>query len=420
MTELTDTHNLALLGSALAIGLLIGLERGWKARGDKEGSRIAGLRTYGLVGLLGGASGMLAPKIGTLSFGLIFLGFASATIVAYAMQRANDNDISITSLVATLLTFVLGAMCSFNMVSIAAPGAVVAVLILGMKEELHGWLQRLERKELFAVLKLALISIVLLPVLPDQGYGPWHSLNPYEIWLMVVLIASISFVGYITMKIAGPGKGVVFTALAAGLASSTALTLQYANLARSNSNLTRLLSIGVLLACGTMFPRMLLVASLVNPNMFDRLAPPLLSMTTILWGACIFFWHRRERQTIEATKLSNPLELKPALFFGALLALIILLGKATVAWLGHSGIFVLATLSGIADVDPINITLSKMSLNELSIDIAILGIVLAATSNTLLKGILAFSIGGSGIGLRVMIPLFIAAVFGILSAWMLR
>jgi len=416
-SSLSSTHQLALLGSALVIGLLIGLERGWKNRGDKEGSRIAGLRTYALVGLLGGSTGMIAPQIGTLSFGLVFIGFASATVVAYAMQRSHNSDISITSLVATLLTFLLGAMCTLNRVEIAAPAAVVAVLILGMKDELHGWLQRLERKELFAVLKLALISIVLLPVLPDRGYGPWAALNPHEIWLMVVLIASISFIGYLTMKIAGPGKGVVFTALAAGLASSTALTLQYANLARNNQNLSRLLSIGILLACGTMFPRMLLVASLVNPALLEPLATPMLGMTTILWGACLFYWHRREAQSVEETKLSNPLELKPALFFGALLALIILLGKATVAWAGHSGILVLAALSGIADVDPINLTLSKMSLNEIGIDIAILGIVIASICNTLLKSILAFSIGGRAIGWRVMIPLFIAALVGVFGAW---
>jgi len=417
MTNSSDTHLLALLGSALVIGLLIGLERGWKTRSNKEGSRIAGLRTYGLVGLLGGATGMISPKIGTLSFGLIFLGFASAAIVAYALQRATNSDISITSLVATLLTFILGAMCTFDMVAYAAPAAVVAVLILGMKEELHGWLERLEKKELFAVLKLALISIVLLPVLPDKGYGPWQALNPYEIWLMVVLIAGISFAGYITMKMAGPGKGVVFTALAAGLASSTALTLQYSNLARSNANLTRLLSIGILLACGTMFPRMLFVATLINPDLFEQLAAPMLGMTTILWGACLFYWQRRETQPIEVTNLNNPVEFKPALFFGLLLALIILLGKATVAWAGHSGILVLAVLSGIADVDPINLTLAKMSLDEIGAGIAILGIVVAATSNTLLKGILAFSIGGRAIGIRVMIPLFFAALIGVLGAW---
>ena len=417
MTTISEPHQLALLGSALAIGLLIGLERGWKTRSDKEGTRIAGLRTYGLVGLLGGTSGIISPIIGTLSFGLVFLGFASATIVAYALQRSTNSDISITSLVATLLTFVLGAMCTLNMVGLAAPSAVVAVLILGMKDELHSWLQRIERKELFAVLKLALISIVMLPVLPDQGYGPWQALNPHEIWLMVVLIASISFIGYLTMKMAGPGKGVVFTALAAGLASSTALTMQYANMARYNSDMTRLLSIGILLACGTMFPRMLLVASLINSQLFERLAPPMLGMTAILWGACLFYWQRREKQPIEAAKLSNPVELKPALFFGLLLAFIILLGKATVAWVGHSGVLVLAALSGIADVDPINLTLAKMSTQEITISIAIMGIVIAATSNTFLKGILAFSIGGRGIGLRVMIPLFIAALFGVLGAW---
>lgn len=420
MIEGSVTEQLAVLGSALAIGLLIGMERGWKAREEREGARIAGLRTFGLIGLLGGGTGMLAAQWGVALFGMVFLGVAAAFIVAYALQRQRGGDISITSLVAAMLTFVLGGMATSGHVAVAAPAAVVAVVLLGWKEELHGWLKKLEKGELYAVLQLLLISVVLLPVLPNRGFGPWQALNPYEIWWMVVLIAGISFVGYFTMKIAGPGKGIVLTALAAGLATSTALTLQYANLARRQQELTGLLAVGILLACGTMFPRMLLVASLVNPDLFSVLVLPLGLMTALTWGSALLYWHRQAAQpALEVAKVSNPLELKPALYFGLLLALIILLGKAIMHWLGHPALYVLAAVSGIADVDPINLTLAKLSLQEISLKVAVTGIVLAASINTLLKGLLATSVGGAGLGKRLLIPMLVVAVSGLFSVWLL-
>jgi uncharacterized membrane protein (DUF4010 family) len=199
VNDFADAEKIALLGSALAIGLLIGIERGWKSREAKEGERVAGLRTYGLTGLLGGCAGLLSQYLGAIVFGLVFLGFAGAVTVAYVMQRRAKGDASITSIISILLTFLLGALATLGHVNLAASAAVITALLLRFKEVLHGWLRRLEVHELHAALQLLLISIVLLPILPDQGYGPWQVFNPYETWWMVVLIASISFVGYFTM-----------------------------------------------------------------------------------------------------------------------------------------------------------------------------------------------------------------------------
>lgn len=417
MNGFADAEQIMLLGIALAIGLLIGIERGWRLRDVKEGERIAGLRTYGLIGLLGGVSGLFSQYLGVPAFGFIFVGFTIAVTVSYAMQWKSRSDSSITSLISMLLTFLLGALAAMEHVNLAASSAVIVAIILRFKDVLHGWLKQLEKQELHAALQLLLISIVLLPVLPDKGYGPWEALNPYEIWWMVVLIAGISFVGYFTMKIAGEGKGVLLTAVAGGLASSTALTLHYARLSQTNQNMKNLLAAGILIACGTMFPRVVLVASLINPALFNVLVLPMLVMTLMTLGSAVIIWHKRaERSPEKMTKLSNPLELKAALFFGMILVIVILLSKAAVFFFGESVIYLLAAVSGIADVDSINLTLSGMSSEDLSLNVAVMGIVIASCSNTLVKAMLAVFIGGRSMGGRVLLPLMIAAASGLIVA----
>jgi len=415
-----DAEQIALMGIALAIGLLIGVERGWKFREAKEGERIAGLRTYGLTGLLGGGAGLLSQYLSTTVFGFVFLGFTITVTVAYAMRRNINEDASITSLITMLLTFVLGALATLEHVNLAASIAVVTVMLLRYKDVLHGWLKKLEKKELHAALQLLLISIVLLPILPDRGYGPWQALNPYEIWWMVVLISAISFSGYFAMKLAGPSRGVILTALAAGMASSTALTLHYARLSQKHENMKNLLAAGILLACGTMFPRVVLVSSLINPALFSQLAVPMSIMTVVVLLSSLVIWHSKgDKAPSELTHLINPLEMKSALFFGALLVLVILLGKVAIDYFGEAGIYILAMVSGIADVDPINLTLSRMSTVDLSLNLAVLGIVIAASSNTLVKALLATFIGGPGLGMRVFLPLLAASAVGLTTAWLI-
>ena len=417
MNDFADAEQITLLGIALAIGLLIGIERGWKSRQVKEGGRIAGLRTHGLTGLLGGVAGVLSQYLGVMTFGFVFLGFTAAVTVAYVVQQRVSGDVSITSLITMLLTFMLGALVALDHVNLAASTAVVMVILLRYKDVLHRWLQKLEEHELRAALQLLLISIVVLPILPDRGYGPWQALNPYEIWWMVVLIASISFIGYLSMKIAGPGKGVILTSLAAGMASSTALTLHYARLSKQQKNMQGLLATGILLACGTMFPRVLLISSLINPALFNQLITPMAVMTLLILISAAIVWHRNsDPAPSELTDLKNPLELKPAFIFSGLLILIILLGKTAIHFFGDTGLYILAGVSGIADVDPINLTLSRMSKVDLSLDVAVLGIVIATSSNTMVKAVLASFVGDHAIRASVFLPLLMAAIAGLITA----
>ena len=408
------------LSVALAIGLLIGIERGWKERQAGEGGRVAGVRTYGLIGLLGGGSALLAEHLGPLAMGLALVGCAGMLTAAYVVNLHRGNeDVGITSLVAGLLTFVLGALAAVGEVSIAAASAVVTTLLLGYKPLIHRWVGAMEGTELRAGIKLLLISVVLLPILPNQGYGPWQALNPYVIWWMVVLIAAISFVGYFAVKIGGARRGVVFTGLFGGLASSTAVTLHFSRMARRDAAMAPILATGILLACGTMFPRMLLIASIFNPDLFAPMVVPAAVMALLVYLPAVLYWRSQmHRKTDTNSPLRNPLDLKTALSFGLLLALVMLLGAVLQDRFGESGVLALAAASGVADVDAITLSLARMSEGDLALRVAVMGVVIAASVNSLTKGGMATVIGGQDIGLRVGLPLLASAIGGLVSAWL--
>jgi uncharacterized membrane protein (DUF4010 family) len=416
-----EQQTLYYLSVALAIGLLIGIERGWKTREAPEGQRVAGVRTYGLIGLLGGSAALLAQPLGPLLMGLMFLGLAGSLTAVYVVNLGQDeDDVGITSLVASLLTFVFGALAGLGEVTIASASAVITTLLLGYKPLLHEWVSAMKGRELRAGLKLLLISVVLLPILPNQGYGPWQALNPYEIWLMVVLVAAISFVGYFAIKIGGTNKGTLFTGLFGGLASSTALTLHFSRLARSDAAMSAMLATGILLACGTMLPRMFLLVGILNVQLLPSLLLPALIMALLIYGPALFYWWSQRSQKKEVqSSLSNPLEIKTALYFGALLALVMLLGRALQAWQGDAGVLMLATVSGVADVDAITLSLARMSQEEITSRVAVTGIIIGAAVNSLVKAAMSFFIGGGQIGLRVSVPLLVSAVIGLLASWFL-
>ncbi|MBM3541337.1 MAG: MgtC/SapB family protein, partial [Alphaproteobacteria bacterium] len=221
---MTDIETIGRLGLALALGILVGIERGWHAREEPEGSRVAGVRSFALSGLLGGLAGSLAEDMGEALLAAMFLAHAGVMILFRLRATAASHDYGSTTTVAALVTFALGALAVRGPMEAAAAGAVLTALLLGIKPVLHGWLARLEYAELMATLKLLAMSVVLLPVLPDRGFGPWQALNPYELWWMVVLVASLSYVGYFAAEMAGPRRGAVLAALAGGLVSSTAVT----------------------------------------------------------------------------------------------------------------------------------------------------------------------------------------------------
>ncbi len=409
-----DNHSeILLLVVSLSLGLLIGTERGWQEREAEEGTRVAGVRTYGLISLLGGLAALIGKQLGWAVLGVMFLGVSVVLVTVYVVNLRRGEDSGITSLVAGLLSFNLGALVILGYAVPAAAAAVITTTILGVKPVLHRWLLRLEQQELRAALKLLLISVVLLPVLPDQGFGPWQALNPYELWWMVVLIAGISFSGYFAMKIAGPGKGAILTGLFAGLASSTALTLHFSRLARARPEIRSALVPGILIACATLFPRMLLITAVINTGLFYELLVPGILMFTIVLLPTLLRWREGLMVQHESARIKNPLDLAATLRFGVLLAVIMLLAEGLRMTMGDAGIYLLAATSGIADVDAVNLSLARMSLDDLSINIARDSILIAVSVNTAVKGLLATTIGGRELTLPVTAPLLVAAVAGL-------
>ncbi|MCP5349333.1 MAG: MgtC/SapB family protein [Pseudomonadales bacterium] len=409
------------LTTALGIGVLIGLERGWKQRQAGDGERIAGVRTFALIGLLGGSSAILAEQLGPLVLSLVFLGLAGVWAAVYVSNLRNgSHDVGITSLVAGLLTFVLGALTALGDVMIAVAAAVVTTLLLSYKPRIHRWVGALDADELHAILKLLLISVVLLPILPDQGYGPWQALNPFTIWWMVVLIAAISFVGYFSIRIGGTRRGILFAGLFGGLASSTAVSLNFSRQVKHDRARAEVFAPGILLACGTMFPRMAIVATLINSRLLQPLLLPATLMTLVIALPILYRWRRLTSSTTPKLEsvIDNPLEIGSALAFGALLGLVFLLSEALQQWVGETGLLALAAASGLSDVDAITLTLAQESQQDIQLEVAATGILIAATVNGLVKGGMAYLIGGRVLGVQVGVPLLLSGIVGLCSAWL--
>jgi len=418
LTSNQTTLNLAI---ALLLGAIIGLERGWGAREQKAGERIAGIRTFALLGLLGGVAAVLTREITEWAFPVLLISVVAMALVAYSERLAHIRNFSITGTVGMVLTFCYGAIAVSVDPALAAAAAVVTAIILDNKQEIHDAVNRLKSHELDAALKLLLISLVMLPLLPNENMGPGGVLNPYEIWWLVVLIASISFVGYFAIRLAGMGKGILFTSLFAGLSSSTALTLHFARQASTSPNLSPQFASGTLIACGTMFPRILVYCALINPALLPKLLWPVVVMSALLYVPALLIWKRNEnRLNVPQPELTqNPLDLKSAFVFGLLLTAILLLGEYLRTWLGDIGILVLAATSGIADVDAITLSLTRMSLEAISMQTAVIGIVLAASVNNLVKAGMSGSIGGKEMGLLVRAPMVVSLLAGLTVAWLL-
>jgi len=399
--ELELWHPFWRLLVALGIGLMIGLERGWHQRGEGEGNRVAGLRTFALLGLFGGLAALLADRVGEW---LLAVGLASLVPFLALGQRdhlAKDGDRSITTLVAALIAYVLGAVAVLGEMALAAAFGAMVALLLGFKAELHGLLERLERAELLAVLKLLLMSLVLLPLLPNRGFGPWEALNPYQLWWMVVLVAGLSSAGYFAIRLLGGARGLLVTALLGGLVSSTAVTVALARRAPGAPEQAGRLAGAALVAGAIVAPRLAVLVGVVAPALLPVIAWPLAGLGLGALAMALLFW-RGGGQGAHGVPLGNPFELGPALKIGAILAGVMLLAEALPRWLGDSGLIALAAIAGLADVDPIALSYgSQASAGRLPADLAIWGILTAVASNGLVKAGIGWSLGGRAVGWRL-------------------
>jgi len=395
-----DQTDLVLrLGLSTAVGFLIGLERGWRERDEEEGHRTAGLRTFTLIGLMGGIFGALSlgGNLAFLAAGFVTIG---VTVGAFMWREGQQkDDLSATSLVAAMLTYVLGAFAVLGNLQVAAGAGVATVVLLAHKEILHEWLTRISWPELRSGLLLAAMTFMLLPLLPDRAIDPWNALNPHTIWLMTILIAAVSFGGYAAVKLAGPRTGLILSALLGGMFASTAVTLSLARLAPDNPSHVRLLAGGILAAGCVMLLRVLVVTALINSQLSLAIAPVLLVAAAAMGILAFVFVSARndvEVKGIQEFSLKNPFDIFEVLRFGALLAVVMLAVALARTQPGDSSVLAVAAVSGLADVDAI--TLSVARFGEVS-PAAINAILAAVAVNTFAKGAYAWLAGGARLGL---------------------
>lgn len=408
------------LGAALAIGLLIGLQRGWQERDLPDGGRVAGLRTFALTGLLGGVLGALLPRYGAWPLVAGLLGVALLLAVSYWQTASAQNNLSATSSIATLLTLVLGAFAASGAIELSFAAAVIAAVLLDLKPTLHGWLRLIRHRELTAALQLLVLSAVILPNLPDQGYGPYSALNPYELWWAVILIACLSLTGHFSMRLTGSQRGILWTGLLGGLASSTATTLALSRYARQQPELSSAAAAGSLAACGVMFFRMAVLIGAIQPALLRTMGLTLLTSGSVLLLLGLRQWRRTRVQTDGEGQAADvsPFDLGTALGFGLFLALMAVLVPAAQEWMGRSGLYALSALSGLADVDAIVISLARQQgTGALPAATTALALGLAALTNTVVKASIAWSTGGTAMGRQVTIGLGLSLLAGAAAVW---
>jgi uncharacterized membrane protein (DUF4010 family) len=399
---MNDLELVGRIGLALALGILVGIERGWHAREEPEGSRVAGVRSFALSGLLGGLAGALGERLGEMLLATIFLGHAAVMILFRLRASAVRPDYGSTTTIAALVTFALGALAVRGPMEVAAAGAVLTALLLGIKPALHGWLARLEYGELMATLKLLAMSVVLLPVLPDRGFGPWQALNPYELWWMVVLVAGLSYAGYVAATIAGARLGTIIAALAGGLVSSTAVTATLARRVRTAPDNAGFLAGAAALASATLYPRLIVILAVFGPQLLPSALVPLLAGALSSYAmAAIALGAGQRPATAESLAPRNPFEFGLALRFGMLLAGVILLSHALEAWYGAAGLYALAAGSGLTDVDALALAIARKAADGLDPGLAVSGILVAVAANTLAKTGFAFHLGSAAFARRV-------------------
>jgi uncharacterized membrane protein (DUF4010 family) len=400
---------------ALAVGLLIGLEREWRQRGDEASH--AGLRTFGLIGLLGGLANVLNWSAGGWMLPAALLALAALLLADLKVGTVAAPSRDITTLVAALVTALLGALATSGEAQLAVAAAVVVTLLLNLKTRLHRWVEALSETEISAVLRLLVISLVVLPVLPNNGYGPYDALNPRIIWLFVVLVSTLSFVGYLAIRILGQRRGHLATGFFGGLVSSTATTAALARLGRRDATAVFSLASGIALANAVMAIRMTVVVAAIDPELAKAAAWPLGWAAAAALAMTLLLWQRgRQSTSTETPEIQNPFDLGPALRFAAVLAVTLVLAKFLEERYGQSGVQVLAAIAGLVDVDAITLTVARDTAQGASIPPAVTALLIAAFANSVFKGGLLVMSGGRLAAWGVSVLALMALAGGI--AWL--
>lgn len=401
---------LAGIGLALLLGLLVGVQRGWALRDEAEGSRFAGVRTFALFGLAGGVAGTLAvlhPAVAAIVAGLA----GTLVLIGYAKSAHGPDQLSGTTSLAALITVGCGFLAANGRMEMATAVAVAMTMILALRSELHSWISGLTDTEVGAIVRFALIALAILPLLPDQYFGPYDAWNPRQLWLVVVFVSGFSFLGYIAAKRFGATRGTLVMAATGAMVSSTAVTAALAMRVRDGEESEAMAIAGIGAASAVMLVRAIVLTSVLAPAAmpgFAWMAAPaaLVSGGAILWGL-------REKHLPAADRpveLRNPFRLAPAIGLMLLVMLLTVAARWMMALVGERGLALVIAISGLADVDSAIITVGTLPTGMLAGELATVVIIAPVLANTLFKGATAIAVAGWRKGWRLALPLVLSVV----------
>ncbi|MBU1151996.1 MgtC/SapB family protein [Patescibacteria group bacterium] len=389
---------------ALGLSGLIGLDRE-RSKQKYEFDDLGGVRTFALVGLLGVlAYSVLSPAL----FAVVSGGFFALVIATYVVSSMKSGRTGATSEIAAVLVYLIGVLCGVEDFLLATVIALLVFLVLHFKQYLHTFASKVNNEELISTAEFIIIAGVVLPLLPNIGYGPYGVFNPYVIWLMVVFISGISFASYVAIKLVGPKKGIGLTGFLAGLISSTALTLSFSAQSKKNTHIVNPYAFAIIVASSAMFFRVILEVAVLNREMLALALIPMLTMGGVGLVAAFVLWFKKEGAKVssqmqkEVLDIESPFSLLPALKFGAIFAGVLFLSKAMTVWFGDSGLYVTSVFSGLMDVDAITVSVANLANNGLAEKSAVYAITIATMTNTVVKGGIFLFLGSRVVGRKIV------------------
>jgi len=384
---------LGLVIAALG-GTAVGVERQWSGHADGAAARFAGIRTFTLLGGLGGLAGWLWQAGYTLPATVLLAGAAAITSAAYVARMRNDVDG--TTEVAALVVIAAGVVAGAGVHQLASGVIAVTTLLLIEKSRLHALVARLDDITLRAAARFAVLALVVLPLLPEGPYGPMGGIRPRELWALVVFFSGISFVGYFARRVAGPGRGYLVTGLIGGLASSTSVTFTFARTSYNDETASRALGYGAIAANAMLYPRVVLATAVLNLSLLPYVLPYLLPPALLAFAITWFGAKQATADDIDERPVTNPLQLPAALQMAAIFQVVLMLVWFASRYGGNRGIISMATVLGLTDVDALTISMARRVASDISLETAALAIAIGVLSNTVLKLTVALFFGSAG------------------------
>jgi len=420
-----DFEILERLTVALGVGLLVGIERGWRERDAGAGKRTAGIRTFTLSGLLGGIFGAIAKSLDdVVGAGIVIAVGVFAYTAVFATFRfrevVDEDSYGVTTVVAAIATFALGVYALVGDHMLAAAMGVVVTVVLAVREPLHGWLTKISWLELRAGLVLVTMTVLALPLIPNESYGPFGGVNPREIWLLAVVLAAVSFAGYVAVRMLGSTRGLLVASAAGGLVSSTAVTADLARRAGKARGNNDLLAAGITLASAVSYFRALAVVAALNIVVGVHAAASI-GAAILIAAAVVVFYARRGMRTKSGAEFHfrNPFSLTGTVGLALLLGIVLFATQAIAELLGPQGALAAAVIAGTATVDAAVFSMARLARGAIAPEIAALGVVLAIGANNALKLVIGVARGGSAFALPLVLGLVLPVIVGLAIAGMM-